>query len=73
MSIPFKVKVVGEVGGLPLTETTYYYAGRWRTAEGIQAHRAGRRRRHQNPVNRINSDIASVAAKRERMVDGSRA
>jgi hypothetical protein len=69
--IPFKCRVVGEHMGLPIISVTYLYAGRWRTAQGIANHRAGRRRRHQDPVDRIKSDIASNAAKRERMVDGS--
>jgi len=72
MSIPFKVKVVDEVNGLPIVETTYWYAGRWRTAAGVVAHRAGRRRRHQNPIDRVKSNIASNCAYRERMIDGPR-
>lgn len=51
---------------------TRWYAGRWRSLEGIEAHRAGRRRRLRNPISRINADIASNAAYREGMIDGSR-
>ena len=65
-------KIVGYNMGLPVVEITYWYAGRWRTAAGIAAHRAGRRERHRMPISRIKSDIASTAAKREGMIDATR-
>ena len=52
---------------------TRWYAGRWRSLEGIEKHQAGRRRRYrEDPVQRIAADLSSNHIKRERMVDGSR-
>jgi hypothetical protein len=61
--------------GFPYYDTTYFYAGRWRTKDGVLAHREARKRRRpgkRSPIGQIRHDMARTHSKRERMIDATR-